>query len=111
MYKRQTSFFPSAVAMITPSKRGTSYVVDIKLKKRVPYQQKVEGDVVAIDFERPPGDRSAAEEAAPSAEGTPLPAAAPGESPAENAQGLIIAPDDKAEGEEPASPPEPAPKK
>ena len=49
-----TSFFPSAVAMITPSKQGTSYVVDIKLRKRVPYQQKVEGDVLAIDFERPP---------------------------------------------------------
>ena len=53
-----TSFFPSAVAMITPSKRGTSYVVDIKLRKRVPYQQKVEGDVLAIDFERPPAGRA-----------------------------------------------------
>ncbi len=49
-----TSFFPSAVALITPSRVGTSYVVDIKLRKRVPYQQKVEGDVLAIDFERPP---------------------------------------------------------
>jgi colicin import membrane protein len=50
-----TSFFQSAVALITPSKKGDSYVVDIKLKQRVPYQQKVEGDLLAIDFERPPG--------------------------------------------------------
>jgi colicin import membrane protein len=48
-----TSFFPSAVAMISPSKRGSSYVVDIKLKQKVPYQQKIEGDMLAIDFERP----------------------------------------------------------
>jgi hypothetical protein len=48
-----TSFFPSAVALITPSRQGSSYVVEIKLKQRVPYQQKVEGDLLAIDFERP----------------------------------------------------------
>ena len=48
-----TSFFPSAVAMISPSRRGSTYVVDIKLKQKVPYQQKIEGDMLAIDFERP----------------------------------------------------------
>ena len=55
-----TSFFTSAVAMITPSKRGSSYVVDIKLKQRVPYQQKIEGDMLAIDFERPGAPAAAA---------------------------------------------------
>jgi hypothetical protein len=48
-----TSFFPSAVAMIMPSRRGTSVVVEIKLRQRVPYQQRVEGDMLAIDFARP----------------------------------------------------------
>ena len=27
--------------------------MDIRLKERVPYQQKLEGDVLALDFERP----------------------------------------------------------
>jgi hypothetical protein len=74
-----TSFFSSAVAMITPSKRGTTYVVDIKLRERVPYQQRIEGDMLAIDFERP-----AAGAAAPSpAAGPDLQSgAAPGESAA-----------------------------
>ena len=94
-----TSFFPSAVALITPSKQGTSYVVDIKLRKRVPYQQKVEGDVLAIDFERPPTDASAPGEAA----GTP----APGEPASDNTQGLIVAPDEKSEGGEPDADPSP----
>ena len=48
-----TSFFSSAVVRITPARRGSSYVLDIRLKERVPYQQKLEGDVLAIDFERP----------------------------------------------------------
>jgi colicin import membrane protein len=63
-----TSFFPSPVALITPSMKGSAYVVDIKLRQRVPYQQKVEGDVLAIDFERP------SPAAAPAAAGEPLPA-------------------------------------
>jgi hypothetical protein len=71
-----TSFFPSAVAMITPSRQGDSYVVEIKLKQRVPYQQKVEADTFSIDFERP------AAPAAPASAGEP-PAgeAAPGDAP------------------------------
>ncbi|HSD21646.1 MAG TPA: AMIN domain-containing protein [Anaeromyxobacter sp.] len=48
-----TSFFPSAVAVVTPARRGASYVLDIKLRERVPYQQRIEGDMLAIDFERP----------------------------------------------------------
>ncbi|MFY3745196.1 hypothetical protein ACOQFB_14880 [Anaeromyxobacter sp. Red801] len=48
-----TSFFKSAVALVTPSRHGTSYVLDIKLRERVPYQQRIEGDALAIDFERP----------------------------------------------------------
>jgi hypothetical protein len=48
-----TSFFSSAVELITPSRQGTSYVLTVKLRQRVPYQQKVEGDLLAIDFQRP----------------------------------------------------------
>jgi colicin import membrane protein len=68
-----TSFFPGAVALISPSKRGSTYVVDIQLKHRVPYQQRIEGDVLAIDFERGPsaGAETAAAAIAPDA--TPEP--------------------------------------
>jgi len=62
-----TSFFPSAVAAVAPRREGSSYVLEIKLRQRVPYQQKVEGDMLAIDFERPAGLRSASPEAAPPA--------------------------------------------
>jgi colicin import membrane protein len=63
-----TSFFSSAVAMVTPSRRGSSYVLDIKLKQKVPYRQKIEGDVLAIDFERPPSASDAATASAPAGE-------------------------------------------
>ncbi len=53
-----TSFFQSVVAMVTPKRQGSSYVLEIKLKQRVAYQQKVEGDMLAIDFERPASMRS-----------------------------------------------------
>jgi hypothetical protein len=53
------------VGLITPSKKGTTYVLDIKLRQRVPYQQRVEGDMLAIDFERP--QPAAASEGAPAA--------------------------------------------
>jgi hypothetical protein len=95
-----TSFFPSAVALITPSKQGTSYVVDIKLRKRVPYQQKVEGDLLAIDFERP-----AAEGLSPGGPGAVQPA---GDAAPENDQGLIVAPEEKPEGEDQPRGAEPA---
>jgi hypothetical protein len=54
-----TSFFPSAVALVTPARSGASYVVDIKLRERVPYQQRIEGDMLAIDFERPASSAAA----------------------------------------------------
>jgi len=70
-----TSFFPSAVALVSPRREGSAYVVDIKLKQKVPYQQKVEGDMLAIDFERPaglrPGAPAAAAAEAASPEGAP----------------------------------------
>jgi colicin import membrane protein len=69
-----TSFFSSAVALITPSRHGSSYVVDIKLKQKVPYQQRVEGDMLAIDFERPA--EAAGAEVPAAADADPLPAEA-----------------------------------
>ncbi len=63
-----TSFFPSAVQTIEPSRQGTSYVLTVKLRQRVPYAQKVVGDMVAVDFQRPPS-AAAVEPAA-----TPTPA-------------------------------------
>ena len=96
-----TSFFASAVALISPSNQGTSYVVDIRLKKRVPYQQKVEGELLAIDFERPP-----AAAAAGALEG--LPAGTPSEEAIENEQGLVASPDEEPEGAAPASDATPA---
>jgi colicin import membrane protein len=78
-----TSFFSSAVAMVTPSRRGSSYVLDIKLKQKVPYQQKLEGDMLAIDFERPASGAVAGAEAAPS--DAPGLDAAAAEAPADDA--------------------------
>jgi hypothetical protein len=46
--------------MITPSRRGSSTILDIKLKEKVPYQQRIEGDMLAIDFERPAAAAGAA---------------------------------------------------
>jgi colicin import membrane protein len=83
-----TSFFSSAVAMITPARRGSSYVLDIKLKERVPYQQRIEGDLLAIEFEgparaaapaagaEPPAAPAAADTAADAEPAAPVPAAA-----------------------------------
>jgi hypothetical protein len=81
-----TSFFPSAVAVVTPARRGASYVLDIKLRERVPYQQRIEGNMLAIDFERPaaPGALPVAGPAGtmPADGGAePVPAALEGEAP------------------------------
>ncbi len=54
-----TSFFSSAIQMITPSPQGTSYVLTVKLRQRVPYQQRKEGDMLAVDFQRPPSTAAA----------------------------------------------------
>jgi hypothetical protein len=47
------SFFPGAVATVTPKQRGTSTIIEIALKESVAYRQRVEGDTLAIDFDRP----------------------------------------------------------
>jgi hypothetical protein len=87
-----TSYFPSPVAMVTPSREGTSYVVAIKLRQRVQWQQKVEGDVLALDFERPESMRArpAAPAAGPAA--PPAPAAEPAAPPAAEPEAPAPAP-------------------
>ncbi|MBI5070309.1 MAG: AMIN domain-containing protein [Deltaproteobacteria bacterium] len=81
-----TSFFASAVAMVAPRRQGSSYVVEIRLKQKVPYQQSVEGDLLAIDFERPASLRSAPAAVpageAPAEPGAPVEPEAPAEAPA-----------------------------
>jgi hypothetical protein len=64
-----TSFFPGAVAMVTPKRSRTGTVLEIALKEEVAYQQRVEGDMLSIDFERPGTlERSAAAPDLPAAE-------------------------------------------
>jgi colicin import membrane protein len=92
-----TSYFPSAVAMVTPKRQGSSYVLEIKLKQRVAYQQKVEGDTLAIDFERPVSMRSAAPAASGPVQGG-TEAAGPVDSAAPAGEGEDL------EGEAPSSP-------
>jgi hypothetical protein len=48
-----TSYFPSAVAMVVPRREGSSTVLEITLREKVQYQQRVEGDTLSIDFDRP----------------------------------------------------------
>jgi colicin import membrane protein len=78
-----TSFFPSAVQMITPSRQGTSYVITVKLRERVPYEQKRVGDMLAVDFQRPAAGKAGAAAAAPPSgdEAAPPPAADEGAEP------------------------------
>jgi hypothetical protein len=52
-----TSFFPSAVSRITPRREGATYVLEMTLRARVPYQQRVEGDLLSVDFELPAAER------------------------------------------------------
>jgi hypothetical protein len=99
-----TSFFPSPVAMVTPKRQGTSYLVEIRLRQRVPYQQKVEGDMLAIDFERPASMRGQPAPAAPAASEAPPGSAAP-EAPAGSAAPEAAPaepPAPEAPGQEPA---------
>ena len=96
-----TSFFQSAVAMVTPMRAGSAYVVEIKLRERVPYQQKVEGDVLSIDFEQPASVAAPAGQA-PAAEpagAEPSPGQAPAAEPA---------PAEPSAGQAPAGEPAPA---
>jgi colicin import membrane protein len=48
-----TSFFRTAVARVTPRRVGAEYVLEIALREKVAWQQHVEGDLLAVDFERP----------------------------------------------------------
>jgi hypothetical protein len=48
-----TSFFPGAVARVTPRRDGEGYALEIALRERVVWQQRVEGDLLAIDFSLP----------------------------------------------------------
>jgi hypothetical protein len=70
-----TSFFPTAVEMVTPSRVGHSYVLEIRLRERVAWTQRVEGDTLSIDFERPAALRPVAPAGAPPQ--SPLPPARP----------------------------------
>lgn len=48
-----TSFFPTAVAKVTPIREGKSYVLEIRLRERVAWQQRIEGTTLSLDFDRP----------------------------------------------------------
>ena len=49
-----TSFFPTAVAKVTPVRQGKSYVLEIELRERVAWQQRIDGDTLCLDFDAPP---------------------------------------------------------
>jgi hypothetical protein len=66
-----TSFFPSAVAKVTPIRAGRSYVLEIHLREQVAWQQRLDGDTLSLDFDRPPAAP------APAARAVPTPPAAP----------------------------------
>jgi colicin import membrane protein len=48
-----TSFFPTAVAKVTPVRSGRSYILEIQLRERVAWQQRIDGDTLSLDFDRP----------------------------------------------------------
>ncbi|MBS1111603.1 MAG: hypothetical protein H6Q88_3595 [Anaeromyxobacteraceae bacterium] len=48
-----TSFFPTAVGKVTPLRQGKSYVLEIRLRERVAWQQRIEGTTLSLDFDRP----------------------------------------------------------
>ncbi len=45
-----TSFFRSAVTAVTAHREGTTTVVEIALRAKVPHQQRIEGDTLILDF-------------------------------------------------------------
>ena len=47
-----TSFFPGAVARVTPRRQGSTTLLEITLKRKVGYRQRVEGDTLSIEFDR-----------------------------------------------------------
>jgi hypothetical protein len=48
-----TTFFPSAVSRITPRRQGKTYVLEIRLREQVSWSQRIEGETLSIDFDRP----------------------------------------------------------
>jgi hypothetical protein len=64
-----TSFFPTAVEKVTPVRQGKSYVLEIRLRERVAWQQGIDGTTLSLDFDRP---------AAPVVPATPARPATPG---------------------------------
>ncbi|MEI6225692.1 MAG: hypothetical protein WCS72_13110, partial [Deltaproteobacteria bacterium] len=48
-----TSFFPSAVAKVTPVRQGKSYILEIRLRDRVAWSQRIDGETLSLDFDRP----------------------------------------------------------
>jgi hypothetical protein len=69
-----TSFFPTAVAKITPVRSGRSYVLEIQLRERVAWQQRLDGDTLSLDFDRPARPAAPPASAAPA---VPAPPKAP----------------------------------
>jgi colicin import membrane protein len=55
-----TSFFPTAVAKVTPVRSGRSYVLEILLRERVAWQQRIDGDTLSLDFDRPAAAKATA---------------------------------------------------
>jgi hypothetical protein len=66
-----TSFFPTAVARVTPRRQGKTYVLEIELREQVAWRQRIDGDTLSLEFDNP--SRPAATPPAPAA-----PQAAPG---------------------------------
>jgi hypothetical protein len=66
-----TSFFPTAVARVTPHRQGKAYVLDIELREPVAWRQRIDGDTLSLEFDNP--TRPAATPPSPAA-----PQAAPG---------------------------------
>jgi hypothetical protein len=91
-----TSFFPSAVTLVTPKISGGSYVLEIKLREKVPFQQRQEGGMLALDFEQPAGLRGEM----PGSEGPAAPAPSSGgdEPPAEPVPEIAPEPVPEPEG-------------
>ncbi|HET8724519.1 MAG TPA: AMIN domain-containing protein [Anaeromyxobacteraceae bacterium] len=48
-----TSFFPSAVTRVAPHREGKGFAVDIHLRESVAWQQRIDGETLTLEFERP----------------------------------------------------------
>jgi hypothetical protein len=66
-----TSFFPTAVAKVTPMRAGRSYVIEIELRERVVWQQRLDGDTLSLEFDRPARPSATAAPAAPASPAAP----------------------------------------